>query len=484
MLNIYPVPDGEEKYADLTVTLNGKKADLSCARVSKYPFNRSWPMHQRPLEQTEIAPFINFAADEPVTVRVTAPFEFSDIRIRPLSKKVPYRKEGNSVSFTLQRHGAYTVEFDGFHRALHMFADTPQNAPQRPKAGANTLIFPAGVHHVGQIDVFDGQTIWLDEGAVVYGTIQGRDVADIKVIGHGILDGKYDPRNYFEIEDKGENIYVNTIGSRGCIKFFRSRNILIDGITLRDSSVYALTALGCENVSVHNVKSIGMWRYNSDGFDIINCRHVQITDCFLRNFDDVIVLKGLKHFDDKNVSDIRVSRCVIWCDWGRAMELGAETVAEEFKNIVFEDCDIIHTFGMCMDIQNADRAKIHDVLFKNIRCEFSKYDLPPVYHYPEMTEYPGKPTQYAMLLCAEISCNGLWSDDLIPGEISNIVFEDIFLYTDIPDVMPHSSFSGYDGQHKAQNITVRNLVRNGRRITDIAEANIAIGPYTDNILLD
>jgi hypothetical protein len=93
---------------------------------------------------------------------------------------------------------------------------------------------------------------------------------------------------------------------------------------------------------------------------------------FLRNFDDVIALKGLKGYDWRNVENIMVQGCVLWCDWGRALEIGSETCADEFRNIIFSDCDIIHTSHTAIDLQNGDRG----ILFEDMRVEYNKYAIP------------------------------------------------------------------------------------------------------------
>jgi len=64
------------------------------------------------------------------------------------------------------------------------------------------------------------------------------------------------------------------------------------------------------------------------------------------------VLKGLNWgqggFHDRPVRNVRVHNNVIWCDWGRALEIGAETSAPEIANVRFQDCDIIRTTHIAM----------------------------------------------------------------------------------------------------------------------------------------
>ena len=70
------------------------------------------------------------------------------------------------------------------------------------------------------------------------------------------------------------------------------KDIEIDGITIRDSLVYNIRPIACENLTIKNIKIIGNWRYNSDGIDMHNCENVVIDNCFIRTFDDSICIKG------------------------------------------------------------------------------------------------------------------------------------------------------------------------------------------------
>ena len=170
-------------------------------------------------------------------------------------------------------------------------------------------------------------------------------------------------------------------------------NVDISGVIFNDASAWTATFFNCDNILVDNIKTIGMWRYNSDGVDFVNSSNGIVRNSFLRNFDDVIVLKGIKGYDHRNVENILVENCVLWCDWGRALEIGAETCADEYRNIVFRNCDIIHASTKAMDLQNGDRANVHMVLFEDIRVEYSKYAMPEVYQESDDMEYvwDGKP---------------------------------------------------------------------------------------------
>ena len=72
---IYPIIENDFK--DYIVKINGKEVSLDVARVSKVPFNRRWPGHQRGMEQSELINFLSLCTDEILhfEIRVKKPFE-------------------------------------------------------------------------------------------------------------------------------------------------------------------------------------------------------------------------------------------------------------------------------------------------------------------------------------------------------------------------------------------------------------------------
>ena len=493
MIRIPVFPVGQQVYDGCSVTINQRKAKIYSARVSAMPFNRGWPGHQRPLDQTEMAGFLSFETDEAVSISVTWPTPIGQVLVRPLFRGVRAEIDGCTATFTLPGCGQYTVEADGHHNALHIFVN-----PIREIDGLRTTYrFAGGEHHIGSIELSDNDTVYIDSGAVVYGSFYAICAENIRIIGNGIIDGSREERtdetsllagDYqkpIPHDSQGIRSFMHTHRVlRGNLRFYRCRNVHVEGVICRDSASFAIIAAGCENVTLENVKTIGMWRYNSDGIDLFNCSNVSIKGCFLRNFDDCMVIKGICGWDEDCNRNITVEKCVLWCDWGRALEIGAETNAPKFYHILFSDCDVIHGSTMQLDIQHHNRAEISHVCFENIRVEYTQYQQSDVHQQSEEQEYRSSvPAQQPVLINVVLYDMGLFAKDGLHGCVHDIVFKDIFVLTDAPMPMPCSVFRGLDEVHDVRDIRIEGLYFNGERLTLPGAANLVIGEYAQGVCL-
>ncbi len=494
MVRIPEFPREEARYTKLTLRIGGAPAlsPLLC-RVSAQPYNIWWVGRQRPVEQTEEAAFFSFETDGPADVEVTREEDFTEAVVRPLSAGVRTERDGRTLRLRLPGPGQYMVEWDGVHAPLHLFAN-PMKDFDLPEDASRVIRFGPGVHRPGRIEVRSGQTVYLDPAAVVYGCVMGICADDVRVVGYGILDGSLETRGddtpllpySYEgpVPQDPEGIrglLERTRSLEGCLRFYRGRNIAVEGPVIRDCATFCMIPANVENLTVDWVKTVGMWRYNSDGIDLFNCRNVRISDCFLRNFDDCMVIKGICGWDAMNNENILVSRCTVCCDWGRALEIGAETNAPQYRNIVFEDCDLIHGVHVMMDLQHHNRARISGVVFRNIRCEYTKYQTPGVlnrdYAVPYEAARPADPGHPYLLVC-EVVDSGLFAKDGLHGEIRDVSFEDIAVLADEGVPVPRGYLHGMDAGHRVEGVTVRNVTFNGRRLAP-GELGIETNAFAD-----
>lgn len=461
---LLPLPQGEKSFEGYRVWVNSTEASLYSVRVSALPFNRVWPGHQRDVSQSEEAALLSFDMESPVEITVALEKEVKTAVLRPLNAKITPILENASIRFVIDRPGQYSLEMDGRHHNLHIFANPPA---KKVKKEDYTHYFSAGVHEVGELVLHSGDRVYLEAGAVVYGAIQAYDAQNITVEGRGIWD-------YSRLERQEPFRYEKT----GIMNWVRCRNVTLDGIILRDSSWWTVTCFNCSEVEIRNVKCVGMWRYNSDGFDFVCCQNVHVDGCFLRNFDDVIVFKGYSLADYnlrvvspegkesppynlQNNENCLVENCVIWCDWGGALEIGAETATDEYVNLTFRNCDIIHSSHGAMRINCTDRAQVHHLLYEDIRVEFDGYEQKEVIQRSEEMSYPEDlPYEIPGLIYGWMRC-GKYSANPRLGNVFDVVFRNV--HAKVPQGLPCPAveFTGQNEEHGFWDIRLEGFLVNG-----------------------
>ncbi|MBO5726648.1 MAG: hypothetical protein J6S00_06270, partial [Clostridia bacterium] len=389
-LQIFNVPYFAPCSKDYYVEINGKPICVHSFTVSSKPTNEMWRGVQRTENECEQASLINFNFSGRVTIRVVCAWEIFNAHILPETKNVSITKgaknKGDEVSFTITEPGQYVLEINGLHSPLHILAnpieeyapdplshnvdyrqvDEKQNFPgpynNNPRyiaEGKNLIYFGPGIHHVDKLIVKSNQSVYIHGGAVVYGTIFAENAENIHIFGRGILDGSRFNRDY------------TLSGLSTLILLHNCKNVKVEGIILRNSVVYQLATSGGTDIEISNLK-VFSWRRNSDGLDFHNTSNLHIHDCFVRAFDDAIVLKGQQAYmgyptGNGAIENALIERCIIWGDWGRALEIGAETSAPAIRNIIFRDCDILHFAFVACDIQACGSAPISNIVFDNIR---------------------------------------------------------------------------------------------------------------------
>lgn len=500
-LNIYHVTQGDLYHDDYEVWVNDQKVALDTARVSLVPFNRRWPGHQRQIDQSELINFLSMATDEPLNFRIRPKKPFDKVTIRPLSLGIePIVSEDGEISFTLDKPAYFTVEPYCRENALHLFVD-PIAEYKVDVNSPDVIYYGAGAHEVGDIVLTSNQTLFIDEGAVVYGCIKAIDAENIKIIGRGILDNSHNKEIIlFEANVANNFAAVNNATRQHTIQLEYCTNVEIEGITIRDSLVYNIRPIGCENLNISNVKIIGCWRFNSDGIDMHNCLNVVIDNCFLRTFDDSICVKGFDCYYEGDVEEavhnamyrngksydifanVRVRNCTIWNDWGKCLEIGAETRGEEIYDVVFEDCKIIHVTHSVLDCYNVDYADVHDITYRNIDVEYDDVIPCPACQRDDDHSYSSSSLDFSPSLIsalvqyhAEYSAGGTRR-----GRNRRLLFENIRYYGRHKLTF---KFNGYNEEYRCEDITIKNIFVNGRPLRE-EDFTLTIGDFCKNIKVE
>lgn len=496
---LYFAPDHENKSGDFEMSVESNPVFVYQARVSKYPVNQIWPGYQRPLLQTEIASFAYFDFKGEVVIKIISSKAIETLDIRPREFGIKPIIKGNVIEFKLSKPSQFIVEVNGYHHALHIFAN-PIESFNIDKKDPKVHYFGPGIHEAGVINLKSNETVFIDGGAIVYGVINSEDTRNIKIVGRGILDASKFERG------KAPNM----------ISLKRVVNATVNGIILRDPHEWTVIPENCDSITIDNLKLIGLWRYNSDGIDIVNSKNITIKNSFVRSFDDNIVIKGLKRAyaeDYKTIENIIVDNCVLWNDWGRAIELGAETVTDTIKNISFSKCYIPHFTTVAMDIQNCDRGYVKDIRFENISIE------DPISDSIRIGTSPIVKKAWSKIIVLGIY-GTFYSADTIRGNINNIQFNNIRYdktYPETVDLLGYDNFyieknnnyknydifirdnmyfgdikynctnsnsiylSGYDSNHMIENIFIKDYFINGKKVTEMQ--SIGKNKFVKNVFM-
>ncbi len=462
-----------------SVTLGGSPCEVRDCRVSAYPFNRPWPGKQRPFSQTEAAGYISFSADEPVCLRVKAKKEFEKAVVRPLSRGVEPKTVGDELEFTLDCPGCYVLELDDHHGALHIFFNEIKEYPDAEKA---TYYFGAGIHFPGNINLRDNDTVYIDENAVVFGSLCSTGAKNVRVFGGGVIDGSFEERIT-------ENCYENH--TKGNVRLYNCENISIEDVILTNSASWCLALFNCRGVNIDGVKIVGQWRYNTDGIDLVNTSDVKIKNCFVRSFDDTVTIKGIYDFDGA-IENIEVENCVLWCGWGNTCEIGIETAAREYRNIAFRNCDVVHSSGSVLSVLGGNQADIHGIVYENINVEFSSDQQPEIVQKSEAQTYDeSEKTAKPRLLCVDNrqydirqkNPNGVVrkkSEKL--GTVHGVRFENIRVFTDSDELRPCVKVVCVGEKENISDISLRGLFLNGEEQHDLSRFATEFDNFDENIM--
>lgn len=460
---ITAAPSGEELFAGYRLYVDGGEVPVYACRVSALPFNQVWPGYQRPLDQTELAGFSCWDMNAPVRVEIECPESPTTVDIRPGRLGIAPEVQGKRIAFDLAAPQPLVVELDGPHKVLHLFASPPER--DIPSADSpNVRYFGPGVHQAGIIQVESGQTVYIAAGAVVYGSVHAEKSENIRIAGRGVLD-----QSLFERGKGG-----------GAVRLTDCSNVTVEGIVMRDPDVWCCSLFGCRDVTIRDVKLVGLWRYNADGIDVCNSQNVTVEDCFVRSFDDGLVVKGLTSRGDRPVGNVIFRRCVVWCDWGRAMEIGAETCAPDITDVSFLDCDVVRTTHIALDIQHGDRALIQNVRFEDIRVEMPEPNPRPTLQKSRDEHYQSS-EGFLPALAVVVIQGTPYSKDKERGRVRNVVFRDIDVRA---ERMPDSALIGCDEQHTVEGVVLSGWQYNGNPLTTLEAMKVGVRKHVAKVSVE
>lgn len=346
------------------------------------------------------AHYIHFTSDTTARVTITVNEPVDNFIIYPKRVKTDAKVDGNTLSFLINQKSCkhYLVSVN----KLPMFIVLPE-LPETEKfatdkqsvislnefiedkstkdytevfkaaiAAVNksgkTLFIPAGEYITDAIKIIDCSNfnIRFDAGALVKIKVSpaGENIPNagiliknsnnISIFGEGCLDhqayenfrdGKNDYHFGFPGYDfyfKFENIAENSIYLQSPLMLIYSKNIVIDGLFIRNGRNYNVNSRHCDNVTIRNVKVItpaGSVPENTDGINIGSYRNFLIEDCFVYCNDDVFSMgHNLLPFDNRYSDKLEINGLVGWNPRANAIRLGWASNTY-IGDMVFKRCD-------------------------------------------------------------------------------------------------------------------------------------------------
>ncbi|GLX71516.1 glycosyl hydrolase family 28 protein [Paenibacillus glycanilyticus] len=420
-------PKSYPRAKEVSVTVNGRLVDVLRTNVAYF------------------AP-VTYSGSAVVEIEAAAPIR--SVAISPLKLNIPVEVSGNTARFTLEDNRYLHLKIEGISLPLFFYGNEEQAYD-----GKATLYFKGGqVYEIGELVLQDNESIYIEDGAIVKGSVRASGASNIKIYGNGVLDGSY---------------FHGTRDYR-TILLYDCSNVEIRDIIMVEPPCWMIMLANCRHVHIDRIKQIGEV-VSSDGIDIVGCQHVLIENCILRNNDDCVVIKAFDWSENpdspmlyaaKDVHGIEVRSCVfVNGPSGNAVEIGHELTIDEVRDVKFHDIDIVSVngYGAALSIHVGDRATVRDIVFENIRIE---------HYYDKLIDFRVMRSMY--------------NTDNERGRIQDILLKDIEVVSSLYN--PGYSISvigGYDAEHPVERVTFDNFKLGGRKIMDGNELDLFVKEARD-----
>ncbi|MFC4779353.1 glycoside hydrolase family 28 protein [Paenibacillus sp. GCM10023252] len=399
------------------------------------------------VHQCDVASYAIISLNGVADMEIDVLHPYSEYKLRPLKAGLTPQREGSKLRVSVASPSKLSLELDGDLRSpLLLFVHELEK--DEPVRGPGIHYYEAGkIHEAGEIRLHAGETLYLEEGAIVRGRVIAEYADGITIKGRGVLDGS-NWRNGPVLPYENRTQMIKLVGCR---------DVRLEGITIVDGANWHVVPIACTDVSIADLNII-TFEGTGDGIDVVGSENVTIQDCFIRSNDDCVAVKAVSYMDPaglKNVNNVRVERCVLWnANWGNCLEIGYETSCESIRNVVFFNCDIIHCefeghqSGGTFTIHHGDRAAISDIHYENIRVEDAQEKLFDI-----------------KILHSK------YSRDEERGSIRGIVFKDIQV---VDGPYPVSIIRGWDEEHMVEDIVFDNIIIHGEHAQSAREARMVV----------
>lgn len=472
-VRITSIPEGVEEYTEVVVYVDEEKLPLYNVKVND---SQIWNGETITRVDSGVG-FIELEGKATITVKLPYEIDYSS-KVRPLSAEIiPVADiENQSISFEVISAGSYVIEPNGDkNKAIHLFIS--EFAEEVPTEG-NVIYFGRGVHNAQNnsyidkdnvIHVPSNTKVYLERGAIVRAKFVANDAKNITIMGQGIIDGSTFARNAYTGE-----VTVP-------IDFNHCTDVTLKDFSVLDPAGWCVNFYYNKDSIIDNIKIITS-RSNGDGISVQSCQNITIKNCFVRSWDDSLVVKNYPDWTNRSkhgkTDNIVFENCILWTDLAQSMEIGYETVGEHMENIVFRNITVLHALHRPpISIHNANNANIKNVLYENITIE-------------DASMGQGDAGSNRQLIDFQIAYSDIWSSQHTEtelGTIDGVRVRNVKVIksgknSSISVVGTFDKREGYQTEHIIRNVRIENLEIKGVVQTE-ENVKLTVNPFTESITI-
>lgn len=449
----------------------------------------------------------------------------------------------NAATYNIKELGA---DASGQKKCTELINKTIEKAAAE---GGGTLYFPAGKYLTAAIKMKSNITLDIESGATILFTddfedylpfvkvrwegvvmnafsplIHAEGAENLTIKGRGVLDGngfkwwdqsmayireirangKLAPENITPLQKQWEeankdlvvsDYYRPTLERRffrpPFIQFYGCENILIEGVTIKNSPFWTINPEFCNNLVVHGVTianpSQNPKGHNTDGINPSSCRNVRISDCFISVGDDCITIKSGRDADGRKYAtpceNITITNCVMLAGHGGVVigsEMSGGVKKVSISNCVFHGTDA----GIRLKASRGrggvvEEIRVNNIVMNDIQKNAFIFDL---FYDKESKQEPvsERTPCFRNIHIANVTGNDIKKIGYITGieemPISNISFTNV-------NIVAQEGFTG----KTATNIRFKDVdfaVKKGASVRFEASQNIILDNVTSSEPLD
>jgi len=387
--------------------------------------------------------FASFDFENQAKVEVCSKASLDKVKILPSKYGFEPKHHGNAkISFKAEEPFRVSVERDGKVVPLLLFGNRPD---EKPKADEDVTVLGPGCHDIPVTELSSGQTLYLEEGAVLRGAVIAKG-DNITIAGKGIITG--------DGYEKWHGPASFPLYAENC------HNLTVKDIIITNSWSWTFMMQNCNGVFVENIKICCSNILNDDAIDICNSRNVRIQNCFLRAQDDIFAIKGLNPDGSGKCENIYTENCEVWTDKANVYRIGYECDSEGMSDIYGKDIDVLHysrDYRLPSDywanaifwIQPSNGMMIEDCHFEDFRVNASYNDIIMIQAKSGLFQGPSV-------------AGGQYYTEA--GSARNISFKNIFVTGDKSVFKGEIVVESYDDEHCVKDIEMENIVYFGETI--------------------